>query len=121
MRPKIFWLGAIIALSGLLGFAGVYANSTTEELVIRITAKKFEYSPREITLKKGVPVVIELTSLDRVHGFNLPDFKTRADVIPGMVTRVRIVPDKAGTFDFFCDVFCGDGHEEMSGKIIVKD
>jgi cytochrome c oxidase subunit 2 len=121
MRPMIFWSGAVVALAALLGFAGVYANSAADEPVIRISAKKFEYSPREITLKKGVPVVIELTSLDRVHGFNLPDFKTRADVIPGMVTRVRLVPDKAGTFEFFCDVFCGDGHEEMSGKIIVKD
>lgn len=116
----IFRLGAV-ALAALLGVASVYANPAAEEPVIRIGVKKFEYSPSEIVLKKGVPVVIELTSLDRVHGFNLPDFKTRADVIPGMVTRVRLVPDKAGTFEFFCDVFCGDGHEEMSGKIIVKD
>ena len=121
MRPTILRLGAVAALSALLGFAGGYANSAAEEPVIRINAKKFEYDRPEITLKKGVPVVIELTSLDRVHGFNLPGFKTRADAIPGMVTRIRLVPDKAGTFEFFCDVFCGDGHEEMSGKIIVKN
>jgi cytochrome c oxidase subunit 2 len=111
----------MVALAALLGFVGGYANSAAEEPVIRITAQKFEYDRHEIALKKGVAVVIELTSLDRVHGFSLPDFKTRADAIPGMVTRVRFVPNKAGTFEFFCDVFCGDGHEEMTGKIVVKD
>lgn len=121
MRAMIFRSTAAITLAGLLGFAGGYANSAAEGPVIRISAKKFEYSPREIVLKKGVPMVFELTSLDRVHGFNLPDFKTRADAVPGMVTRVRLVPDKTGAFEFFCDVFCGDGHEEMSGKIVVKD
>jgi cytochrome c oxidase subunit II len=121
MNPKIFWLSAVAASLVLPGFEGVYANPVAEEQVIRITAKKFEFSQPEITLEKGVPVVFELTSLDRVHGFNLPDFKTRADVIPGIVSRVRIVPDKTGTFAFFCDVFCGGGHEEMSGIIVVKN
>lgn len=121
MRARIIRLGAALALPALLGFAGGYANSAAEEPVIRINAKKFEYDRHEITLKKGVPVAIELTSLDRVHGFNSPDFKARADIIPGTVTRVRIVPDKTGRFEFFCDVFCGDGHEEMTGMFIVKD
>lgn len=118
MRPWISLLGAAAAL---LGFAGGYANSAAQEAVIRIDAQKFEYSRHDIVVKKGVPVTIELTSLDRVHGFNLPDFKTRVDVVPGTVTRVRIVPDRTGSFEFTCDVFCGDGHDEMSGTITVKD
>jgi cytochrome c oxidase subunit 2 len=92
-----------------------------DEPVIHITAKKFEFTPRTPTLKKGVPVVIEVTALDRVHGFNLPDFGVRSDVVPGKVTRIRFTPDKTGEFVFFCDVFCGDGHEQMSGVLTVKD
>lgn len=92
-----------------------------DEPVIHITARKFEYSLRALTLKKGVPVVIEVTALDRVHGFNLPEFGVRADVVPGKVTRIRFTPTKTGEFAFFCDVFCGDGHEEMSGVLTVKD
>jgi len=92
-----------------------------DELVIHITAKKFEFTPRTLTLKKGVPVVLEVTALDRVHGFNLPDFGLRSDVVPGKVTRIRFTPDKTGEFVFFCDVFCGDGHEQMSGTLTVKD
>ena len=121
MRVPILSLGAVpLLLAGAIGLAGASAASADEQ-VIRLTAKKFEYDLREITLKKGVPVVLELTSLDRVHGFNQPDFGVRGDAVPGMVTRIRFTPNKTGEFVFFCDVFCGDGHEEMSGTLIVKD
>ncbi|HLD13737.1 MAG TPA: cupredoxin domain-containing protein [Burkholderiales bacterium] len=116
--PAPLW--AALALLMVVGAAGM-SSAAAEEQVIRLTAKKFEYDLREITLKKGVPVVLELTSLDRVHGFNQPDFGVRGDAVPGMVTRIRFTPDKTGEFVFFCDVFCGDGHEEMSGTLIIKD
>jgi len=93
-----------------------------KEQIIKITAKKFEYSPNEIRIKKGVPVVLEFTSLDRIHGFTIPTLgNIRATIEPGKVTRVPIPIQKAGTYNFHCDVFCGDGHEGMTGKIIVED
>jgi plastocyanin len=88
--------------------------------VIKITAKKFEYSPGEIKLAKGEPATLEFTSLDVHHGFNCPELKVRADIYPGQTSRISITPDKAGTFHFHCDVFCGSGHEDMEGKIIVE-
>ena len=91
------------------------------EQVVRMTAKKFEYTPSQITLKKGVAVVLEITALDRDHGFKVPELGVRADLKSGQVTRVRIVPNRTGTFEFRCDVFCGSGHEDMSGEIIVVD
>ncbi len=96
-------------------------QAQSAEQVIKITAKRFEYNPKEIRLKKGVPVVLELTSLDRLHGFNCPDLKIRGDINPGKVTKISLVPQKAGTFVFFCDIFCGEGHEDMNGKIIVEE
>ena len=110
-------LAAGIAAAGVA--FGVAALAQPEEQVIRITARKFVFLPREIRLQKGVPVVLELVSADVVMGFNAPDFKVRADVIPGQVARVRLVPEKTGTFGFLCDIFCGDGHEGMSGQIHV--
>ena len=91
------------------------------EQVVRMTAKKFEYTPSQITLKKGVAVVLEITALDRDHGFKVPELGVRADLKSGQVTRVRIVPNRTGTFEFRCDVFCGSGHEDMSGEIVVVD
>ena len=91
------------------------------ETVVKLTAKKFEYMPAQITVKKGTPVSLELTSEDAKHGFNLPDFKVRSDIKPGSVTRVTFTPDKTGTFTFACDVFCGSGHEDMSGTLTVVE
>jgi cytochrome c oxidase subunit II len=98
-----------------------WALETPQEQTIRIAASTFEFKPSEITLKKDVPVVFELKSQDRRHGFNLPDFHMRVDVQPGTTEKLRIVPRKVGTFTFLCDVFCGDQHEEMTGTIRVVD
>jgi cytochrome c oxidase subunit II len=97
--------------------AGVAAQA--QPRVIKVVARKFVFRPEEIELKKGEAVTLELTSADVVMGFNAPDFKVRSDIIPGMVTKLTFTPDKAGTFTFLCDIFCGDGHETMSGKLIV--
>ncbi len=100
----------------------ISAGQAQNEQVIKITAKRFEYSPNEIRIKKGVPVILEFTSLDRIHGFTIPDLGgIRATIEPGKVTRVRIVAPRAGTYEFHCDIFCGDGHEGMTGKIIVEE
>lgn len=113
----------ILALAFAFGAPAREAPAADQlEQVIKITAKKFEYSPNEIRIKKGVPVILEFTSLDRTHGFTIPEMDgIRATIEPGKTTRVRLVPQKAGTYDFFCDVFCGEGHENMTGRIIVEE
>ncbi len=90
-----------------------------KERVIKVQAKKFVYTPNRIVLKQGESVVLEFTALDFMHGFKIPDWNIRADLMPGQVTRVSLKPDNAGEFDFLCDNFCGSGHEEMGGKIVV--
>ncbi len=119
MKTRILICGAAAAL--ILISTGSYLIAAENEQVIQITAKRFEYSPKEITLKKGVPVVLEFTSLDRLHGFNCPGLGIRMDIRPGKVNRLRFVPDKVGTFPFHCDNFCGSGHEGMRGSITVTE
>jgi|SRR5437867_5402985 len=125
MKPTS--VATIIALLGVLAMAGSWRHLASAkvpagaEQVIHLTAKKFEYTPNEITLKKGVPVIVEITSLDRDHGFKVPELGIRADVKPGETTRVRMVPDRVGRFEFRCDVFCGSGHEDMAGEFVVVD
>ncbi|HEY3491133.1 MAG TPA: cupredoxin domain-containing protein [Candidatus Deferrimicrobiaceae bacterium] len=117
-------LRAVSVLALLILAAGALvpvAWSDEPETIVRVTARKFEYSPNEIRLKRGVPAIIELTSLDRLHGFDCPGLGLRTDIPPGKTTRLRVVPDKSGTFPFHCDVFCGEGHEDMTGTIIVTD
>lgn len=94
-------------------------QNTDGKKVVKITAQRFHYTPSEIILKKGEPVLLELTSLDRLHGFYIPDLNVRADIVPGRATHVPLTLDEIGEHDFLCDVFCGSGHGEMSGKIVV--
>ena len=114
-------LSTFLVLAFVLGASAADQMGQPEQ-VIKISAKKFEDSPNVITIKAGVPVILEFTSLDRVHGFTIPDLGgVRATIEPGKVSRVRIVAPKAGTYEFHCDLFCGDGHEGMTGKIIVEE
>ncbi len=113
----------ILFAACVFAFSALASDQASQpKQVIKITAKRFEYSPNVITIKAGVPVVLEFTSLDRMHGFTVPDLGgIRATIEPGKVTQVRIVAPKAGTYEFHCDIFCGDGHEGMTGKIIVTE
>jgi cytochrome c oxidase subunit 2 len=111
-----------LALGGAMVGAttfGIRAFAQPQEQVIKVVARRFTYSPNRLMLRKGVPVTLELTTADVLMGFNAPDFQVRADIVPGQVSRVRLVPDKVGTFTFLCDIFCGSGHETMSGTIVV--
>ena len=110
-------LASLLAVCCLLLFSGL---ALAEAQVIKISAKKFSFTPAEIVLRKGVPVVLEITTQDRLHGFNCPELGLRADIQPGQVARLELTPSTAGRFEFHCDIFCGDGHEEMNGAFVVK-
>jgi cytochrome c oxidase subunit 2 len=119
-RAKIVGIGLSVVVIGLAVLATAQ-SLTSGERVIKISAERYEYSPAEVTLKKGEPVILELSSEDRLHGFHVAELGVRADVVPGQPVRVRVVPDKIGTFRFSCDLFCGSGHGDMSGMISVTD
>jgi cytochrome c oxidase subunit 2 len=125
MKRVVTPLVAGTAASALILFLSLTqirsGNAQAPERVIKITAHKFAYEPDRIDLKIGEPVVLELTSKDVTHGFKIPDLGLRADLEPGETARVRLVPEKAGTFEFYCDNFCGIDHENMSATIVVHE
>jgi cytochrome c oxidase subunit 2 len=115
---------ALIAASGVLGYGvAAWAESPApkQARLIKVSAKKFEFTPRNLTLKKGETVDIELGSEDVVMGFNVPEMTTRATIVPGQAVHVLLTPQKTGSFTFLCDVFCGSGHEDMDGTITVVE
>jgi cytochrome c oxidase subunit II len=89
--------------------------------VIQITAKKFEFTPSEITLKKGEPVILRLTSSDRVHGFMSKPLKIDTDIPSDTTKDVSVTPDTAGDFTVICDHYCGTGHGNMKMKVTVVE
>ena len=102
-----------------LGSVAALAFAKPAERVVKIMAKKFVFVPTEIRVKRGETVVLQWTAPEVPMGFNLADFNLRTDIMPGKTATLRLTPDKAGEFIFLCDVFCGSGHEEMSGTLIV--
>ena len=96
------------------------AAAGAEPRRIPVVARKFVFIPNEITVKQGESVVLEFTAPEVAMGFFAPELGLRALLVPGEVAKVPFTADKAGRFDFLCDVFCGDGHEGMNGHLTVQ-
>jgi cytochrome c oxidase subunit 2 len=123
MLTRRHWIMRTLGASALPMFAVIDSSAQAQEpaaQVVKITAQRFQYTPNEFRVKAGQPVVLEFTSLDFVHGFHMPELKLRADLPPGTTTRVRLVAPKPGVYDFLCDNFCGDGHEQMNGRMVAE-
>ena len=97
------------------------ASAAVQPQVIEITAKKYEFSPSQVMLKKGQPVILRLTSTDRIHGFMSRALKVDTDIFPGKSTDIAVTPATAGTFMVICDHYCGTGHGNMKMKIAVVE
>lgn len=109
-RTAVWVLGALMA-SGLL------AQEANE---IKVTAKKYEFIPAQIHVKKGDHVKLLITAVDHDHGFKLAAFDINQELKKGEPTTVEFTADKAGTFPFQCSKFCGMGHKNMKGELIVE-
>ena len=118
-RRALMSAAGALALSSVALLAFAKPKPKPKERVIKVIAKKFEFVPREIRVKQGETVLLQFTAPEVPMGFSLPDFGLRADIMPGKLATLRLTADKTGSFDFLCDVFCGSGHEDMSGTLIV--
>ena len=85
-------------------------------LVVVINAKRFEFSPSEVHIKRGVPVTIRLVSTDRKHGLSSKALGLELDGND----EVTITPATAGTFHAICDHYCGSGHGNMKMTFVVE-
>ncbi len=74
----------------------------------------------DLHLPLGKPIKLLMRSLDVVHDFYVPEFRAKMDMMPGMVTYFWFEPSKAGNFEVLCLAFCGIGHPQMRGNVIVE-
>jgi len=122
MKPKLF-VSTILAamLVGPVSTAFQAGAVAAGPRRIEVTAKRFEFQPGEITLKKGEPVVLVLKSADVAHGIRFKELGVDAKVGKGQTSEVAFTPDKDGTFVGHCSVFCGSGHGGMTLTLHVVD
>lgn len=86
----------------------------------QMTAKQWVFEPDTITVNVGDTVRMSVTSVDVDHGIRLKEFGVDQDLKPGETEVIEFVADQSGSFSFFCDVFCGSGHAQMKGTLIVE-
>jgi cytochrome c oxidase subunit 2 len=120
-RSRTSRIGAV-ALSILGGLLAVSsAGAGDEPRVVEITAKRFAFTPSQITLRRGETVKLRIRSEDVTHGLFLRPLGIDAEIVPGQVTELVVTPDKAGSFRAICDHFCGAGHGGMKMTVVVED
>lgn len=85
-----------------------------------VVAFIWAYTPNEIRLPVGSTVTFNLTSRDVVHGFRILDTPVNTMLIPGQVAKVTHTFTRPGTYLFVCHEYCGVGHHNMFGRIIVE-
>ncbi|MGH9359399.1 MAG: cupredoxin domain-containing protein [Terriglobia bacterium] len=96
------------------------ASAAPQTRVIKMTAKKFQFDPKVITVNQGDRVELTVTSLDTTHGIQIKGYGINRKLKKGVPTTIEFTANKAGTFPFRCSVWCGMGHRRMKGQLIVK-
>jgi len=73
-----------------------------------------------LKLKKGQTYRLHISSSDLQHGFSLLPMNMNFQILPGYDHVLTITPTESGTFSVICNEFCGIGHHQMTGKILVE-
>ncbi len=88
---------------------------------VQITARSWEFTPREVRVKANTAVELMVTSIDVDHGIEFTDLDVPLERVPaGRTVTIRFIPDKLGVYHFRCAVVCGTGHDQMTGLLIVE-
>jgi cytochrome c oxidase subunit 2 len=121
MTQRIYTLlrYAAVLMALFAAVHSVYAQPAPQR--IEIQAKRYSFAPGEITLKKGVPVVLVLTSTDVDHGIKFKELNVLVKAKKGQTSEVTFTPDRVGTFIGQCSVFCGSGHGSMKLTLHVTE
>ncbi len=92
--------------------------STVREIPVRVF--RFGFDPETITVKQGERVRLIFTSSDVRHGFSVAEYGLDVVVPAGGSVPYEFVADKPGSFVAYCSVYCGSGHAEMKGRLVVE-
>jgi cytochrome c oxidase subunit II len=96
------------------------AAQASEPREIEVVAKRFTWEPAEIQVTVGERVRLVLRTADGLHGIELKKFKISKEIPRGnKPVTVEFTADEAGRFPFLCSEYCGDGHDDMKGMLVV--
>jgi cytochrome c oxidase subunit 2 len=119
---------AIVLLATATGSAGSRQAppggsppQSQEPRVIEVIAKRFAFEPAEIEVTVGEKVTLAVRSGDGVHGIEIKKVKVKKEIPRGAApVMIEFTPTEAGHFPIVCSEYCGDGHDDMKGALVVK-
>ncbi|MBI4282912.1 MAG: cytochrome c oxidase subunit II [Chloroflexi bacterium] len=82
---------------------------------------QYSLKSEELRLPLNRPVLLELSSLDVIHSFWVPELRAKQDAVPGMVTTLRFTPSQLGSYKVWCAELCGVGHAQMQAAVTVVE
>jgi len=119
-RVVAFTLGLAGALLPLSAASPSAPPQAAEPRTIEVLARRYTFEPAEIEATQGERLRIVVRSGDGPHGFEIKKFKVSKEVARGgEPVVIEFTPDEAGRFPIVCSLFCGDGHDDMKGALIV--
>jgi cytochrome c oxidase subunit 2 len=75
----------------------------------------------ELHVPIGRPVKLIMGSEDVIHSFFIPDFRVKADVVPGRYNTMWFTATKPGRYHIFCTQYCGTKHSAMIGTVTAME
>ena len=67
----------------------------------------------------NTPILLDMTSVDVLHSFNIPSFRVKRDTVPGMRSKISFTANKLGDYRIYCTEYCGTSHSEMKATVRV--
>ena len=120
MHSQIRLTAALIVSAAVFTIDDSGVRAAQDPRVITITARRFEFSPKEITIQQGETVKLQLRSEDVTHGFFVRPLGIDEEIVPDKTTEVVVTPQTEGRYTTICDHFCGAGHGSMKMTIVVE-
>ena len=117
MKRKLIVAVCAAAMASMVSVSAAQAQPRPRQ--IEIDAKRFVYSPGDITLKVGQPVILVLKSEDVAHGLRIRELNINLKTTARGTAEVKFTPQKVGDFVGHCSVFCGERHGSMTIRIHV--
>ncbi len=97
-----------------------FSVSKAQAMRVDIQASKFRFTPDTVRIKAGTPVELHITSTDATHGFSIQALKINESLAQGKEVVLSFTPTQPGSYTFRCSVYCGRGHSDMHGELIVE-
>ena len=124
-RQRVFHAAAVVGMALLFGAAMTSARqdpaTASAPRVVEVTAKRFTFEPAKIEVTEGERVRLVVKSADGVHGLQIKKFRVNK-MVPrgGQTVNIDFVAAAPGTYEILCSEECGEGHDAMTGTLVVK-